>query len=451
MVPTLIACAVAIEASLLLVRAADTPARQVAFVLVGYLIAGVAFAWLLRRLTGEARATCPRAEIAIVLGAAVLFRATLWPLAPATSGDVYRYLWEGLVQQQGLDPYRLAPDAPQLRALAEKHRDLWQRINHRDIPAIYPPTMQALFRINAALFGGSLAGWKCILLLFDALLCATLALGLRRLRASPLWLAGVLWCPLLLLECYEAGHLDLVGAALLAAAVIAYESAAPDARTGARRGWVACLTAGVLLGLSIDVKYFWPLVVTVLLAGRTRPWRRGAALAAAAGATAAAAWIPYRAGLAAARDTARLFAEHWTFNDIIFEGLRMLPMARWGPIAIVAGALVTLAVLLARRRRGAVWPDVWLLSGTTLLLAPVAYPWYFLWIVPGLARRPPLWLVVWLLAVPALHFVDLRYVRTGQWDPMPWLWWVVDAGPAALLGVAWWRRLTGSRHGASAQ
>ncbi len=453
--PTLIVCAIAIEAGLLLVLAAETPAQQVAYVLVGYLVAGAAFGGLLWRLRRDTRATCSPAEMAIVIGAAVVFRATLFGVAPATSHDVYRYLWEGLVQQRGFDPYRLAPDSPPLRALAAEHEALWERINHRDIPAIYPPTMQTLFRIQAAALGGTLLGWKCVLLLFDGLLAGVLALKLRRLRAPPVWLAGVLWCPLLLLECYEGGHLDLVGVALLAAAVVAYEYAPAQPR-GAIRGTktlAVCLLSGMLLGLSIDVKYFWPAVVAVLLTLRTRPRRYGAALAAAALLVAAAAWVPYRAGFVAARDTARMFAEHWTFNDIIFEALRMVPMARWGPMVIVMVALAAAAGLLGFRRRAAgvavaaasdgadAWTDVWLLSGTTLLLAPVAYPWYFLWIVPGLVCRPPLWLVTWVLAVPALHLVDLHYVRTGVWDPMPWLWWVVDVLPALLLAGAWRRRL----------
>ncbi len=453
--PTLIATAAAIEAALLLVRSADTPPQQVALVLVAYLIAGVAFAGLLWRIASETRRTWSRTQAAIVFGAAVIFRATLFPLAPATSGDVYRYLWEGLVWQAGYDPYQLAPNAPRLRDLAARHRDLWQRINHRDVAAIYPPTIQALFRINAAVFGATLAGWKCILLLFDALLCAILAVGLHRMRAPPVWLVGVLWCPLLLLECYEAGHLDLVGVALLVVAVVAYQIATggPEREPRPRVRAAALVAAGVALGLSINVKYFWPLVVTVLLAARTRPRRAGAALAAVAFATAAAGWIPCRAGFAAARQTARMFAEHWTFNDVVFEALRALPTARWVPMAIVAGVLVLLALWLALRPGGdrgpdasatepaGPWADVWLLCGTTLLLSPVAYPWYFLWIVPGLVFRPPLWLAVWVLGVPALHLVDLHYVRTGAWDPMPWLWWVVGLLPAMLLAEAWWRRL----------
>jgi len=242
-------------------------------------------------------------------------------------------------------------------------------------------------------------------------------------------LAGVLWCPLLLLETYEAGHLDLIGAALMVLAIVALA-----------RGRL--ILSAVALGLCINVKYLWPLLVLIILAGQAVRQRRAVVFLAVAALTVVAAWIPYRSGFENAVTTARTFAESWTFNDLIFEQLRRLPGPRWLPMALVFGLLAGLAVALALRRPRNIWGDVWLLSGSTLLLGPVAYPWYFLWIVPGLAIRPPLWLIVWVLSVPALHLVDWHYVSTGRWDPMPGLWAVVGIIPAALLIRAWWQRLT---------
>jgi hypothetical protein len=166
-------------------------------------------------------------------------------------------------------------------------------------------------------------------------------------------------------------------------------------------------------------------------------------------AVAAASWLPYREGFAAAVATARMFAESWTFNDVIFEWLRRLGGPRWMPMAIVLAVLTGLAALLAFRRSRDFWEDAWLLTGAGLLLSPVAYPWYFLWLVPGLALRPPIWLIVWVLSVPALHLVDFRHLSTGEWDPMPWLWIVVGVVPAVLLIRAWWQRLARRRASAA--
>jgi hypothetical protein len=424
----LVVCALLMEVSFALLHFARSPAEQVALVLLSYLVSGLAFGWLLWRLRRAGQQPQSRWALRIVIVAAIAFRLTLLPLSPATSQDVQRYRWEGLVQLRGYSPYILAPNAGQLTSLASEHPTLWQSINHPDVPAIYPPFAQSLFLLNAAAFGGSLLGWKLILLVFDGLLAGGLYLLLRKRSLVPALLAGVLWCPLLLLETYEAGHLDLIGATLVALTILALTRQHP-------------VMAGITLGLSISVKYLWPLVLLIVFARHAARQRRCAVFLTAAVLVTLASWIPHRDGLASAVATARMFAESWTFNDLVFEQLRRLPGPPWVPMAVVLAFLLAMATLLASRRPQDLWSDVWLLIGTALLLSPVAYPWYFMWVVPGLAFRPPLWIVVWLISVPALHLVDWRYVSTGLWDPMPWLWGIVSVAPALLLFRAWLRRL----------
>ncbi len=424
----LLICAVLIEAALLAIHLARDPAEQVALVLASYLVSGVAFGWLLWHLRDAGGGDSSRATIVVLIAAGIVFRLTLLPLTPATSQDVQRYLWEGLVQLDGHSPYVMPPAAAELAPLARSHAATWRLINHPDIPAIYPPTAQMLFLCNAAVFGGSLLGWKLILLAFDALLAVGVVMLLKDRSHALVGLAGVLWCPLLLIESYEGGHLDVIGAALVVLAIVAMSRGRP-------------ILSALALGLCINLKYLWPLILLIILLRQAADWRRRVVFVAVTLTVVAAGWIPYRAGFQSAVATARMFAEHWTFNDVIFEQLRELPGPRWLPMALVTGVLAGLAGLLAYRRTRDVWRDAWLLTGTALLLGPIAYPWYFIWIVPGLALRPPIWLVVWLLSVPALHLVDWQYVSSGRWDAMPWLWWIVGALPAILLIRAWWRRV----------
>jgi alpha-1,6-mannosyltransferase len=416
------------EATFLLLHFARTPAEQVAFLLLSYLVSGLAFGWLLWHLRNAERSCTSRWTLVVVVAAGIAFRLTLLPLPPATSQDVQRYLWEGLVQWQGFNPYILPPTAQELAPLAGDYPNVWRAINHPNAPAIYPPFAQFLFLCNAVLFGGSLLGWKAILLVFDGILAGGLWMLLKDRSLASVGLAGVLWCPLLLLETYEGGHLDLVGAALMVVAIVALRRGRP-------------IVSAIALGLCINVKYLWPFLLLIILARHAARQRRCVVFVTVAVAVAVASWMPYRSGFESAVATARAFAESWTFNDLIFEQVRRLPGPRWVPMALVFGVLIGLAGALASRRPQGIWFDAWLLAGTALLLSPVAYPWYFLWIVPGLVLRPPMWLVAWVLSVPALHLVDWRYVCTGQWDPMPALWIVVGVIPGVLLLRAWWQRL----------
>ena len=119
------------------------------------------------------------------------------------------------MNQAGHNPYLHTPNSETLTTLAAKHADLHARVTFGDVGAVYPPTTQLLFWLNATLFGASFVGWKLILLAFDGLMAGGIALVLRQ-RGLPLaWLAAVLWCPLLVIEPYEGGHSDIIGAALV--------------------------------------------------------------------------------------------------------------------------------------------------------------------------------------------------------------------------------------------
>ena len=56
------------------------------------------------------------ALLAFVLGVGVVFAP------PLLSDDLYRYLWEGRLWLEGLNPYRLAPNDPELTPFRD---DLW--------------------------------------------------------------------------------------------------------------------------------------------------------------------------------------------------------------------------------------------------------------------------------------------------------------------------------------
>ncbi len=419
-----LALAIIIQAGLLLPGWAGEPAQQVALVLLAYAVAGAGFAGVLILIVRRSQAAVSRSELVLIVVAGVVFRATLFPLPPATSPDVHRYLWEGLVHEAGFSPYVHPPAAEVLDPLADAYpthaANVRQPSVHPEIPAIYPPTVQMLFWANAALFHGALWGWKLILLAFDGLLAVAVMVLLRQAGQSYRWLAAMWWCPLLLLETYEGAHLDLVGVSLLTAAI---------ALCNGRR----YLTAGALLGLSINVKYLWPGLVFLYLLPRVWRERRALRFGLATLAMVGLAWLPYRAGLVNVWQTSRHFMEHWAFNDLLFELLRLLGGPPWLPGLLAGVLLLTLTAVLALRSPREERQDVWRLTGAGLLLSPVAYPWYFLWVLPGLAGKLPGWLVAWVFLVPALHIVDWHYAATGEWDHMKWLWYVVGVVPGLLL------------------
>src|SRR5207253_1604336 len=121
----------------------------------------------------------------------VLLRVVALPLEPGD--DLWRYQWEGKVQNAGLNPYVLAPNHEKLAPLRAEFPN-WSQINHRDYSAIYPPGTELLFAALSRLGAGPLA-YK---LLFAAADLAAVAVLLRLIGgatrfADAVWYA---WNPL---------------------------------------------------------------------------------------------------------------------------------------------------------------------------------------------------------------------------------------------------------------
>ena len=404
-------------------------------------------AWALA-LVIVARLPAARGQLALVIGVSVLLRIPAWAAAPAHSDDVYRFLWDGQVQRAGGDPYAHAPDA---RELAGLRNEAWTHINNRQLPTIYPPAAELLFRVAAALPLPPLAAWKLIVALFDlgllALLVAWLAWRKRDLRLALAW--G--WSPLVAIELAQNAHLDGIGVALLIGALVAWER---DRR----------LLSGALLGLSTAVKL---LAVSLLPSLRNR--RTAFALVAALLLVAA----PYLGAGARISGSLGEYGRRWRANEGAFALVHRAASAAVTHTRFASRQVLTdsprLARLITGRDRDQVYPDeianfaarlsvgvLFLLVlalalyrrlspvrmagvalGAFLLLSPTLHPWYVVWMIPLLAVGASRAWVALAVLVPLGYWPLGGYLATGVWeDPLwtrlvehglVWAWLVIEA------------------------
>lgn len=215
---------------------------------------------------------CPR-TLWLALGLGLVLLA----VPPVLSDDLYRYVWDGRVLAAGHDPYAHAPDAPALAELRDAHA---LRVNHPELPTIYPPLAIAAF---AALSGLGLLGPKLLGLLGHALLVlavARLTPPDRSARAS----FAVALNPLLLAEGPLNGHIDVLAAACVMLALLAWSHlpggaftvgptvTAPRAHR-ARADRAARLRVGLFGALAIGLKLVGFLLVPLLVRARDRRLR----------------------------------------------------------------------------------------------------------------------------------------------------------------------------------
>ncbi len=295
--------------------------------------------------------------VGVIVGVGLALRLLLFTGEPTLSDDYHRYLWDGLVQVEGVNPYLHAPDDPALDAVDYPDRRL---INHPSQRTLYPPLSELLFHALARVGAASAAGLKTVFGLFDlaTALLIGLAAGHRRVEALGLYLLH----PLVIQETWSSAHLDAAPVLLTVAAVLLIV-----------RG--RDLAAGIVLGLAAAFK-FYPgfLLVPALLGKRARPVPLLAGFVAGFGLP----YLPYVLTGAALGSITESGATP-EFHSSVFYLLRLaLPYGTARAVVIVAFLVV--AVVLARRlpgrqRTGLVF--AWTSTALVLFL-PVVHPWYWL-------------------------------------------------------------------------
>ena len=347
--------------------------------------------------------------IAVALILAVVARVPLLTADIGDQSDIYRYLWDARVVRAGLNPYAVTP---QSAAVAWLHTADTRRMNNQDVPSPYPPAAQLFFAV-VALFVDSAPGVRWVLAVCDVGVMAALAVWLRSTRRSPAWVLAYAWHPLVIIETAREGHLDVAGVLIVLIAAIAAARAAMG-------------TATVLLAVATAFK-LWPVVLAPLL------WARGRGRhAAVATLVLAGFYLPFvwdgSPPLGSVVDVVRRFR----FNSPVFDLLEQVAPA-WPLTALAVGAGLVTACLQRHRSLGDPGAWAWPLA-VTLLLSPMVYPWYLVWLVPFLGTRATLPLAVWSLSICSTYVVWAAARGGAAWRVPGWAL-VLEYGAFAVAAV----------------
>jgi len=145
--------------------------------------------------------------IIILIFFAIFFRAVLVPTDPAVlSKDMYRYVWDGRVQQNSINPYLYPPSSEQLSSLRDDK--IYPNINRKDSPTIYPAGAQLLFRVFHILAGDRIFGFKGLMVFFDVMTVLVLLSLLRVYDFEETRVFVYAWNPLVIFEIGYSGHLE---------------------------------------------------------------------------------------------------------------------------------------------------------------------------------------------------------------------------------------------------
>ncbi|PSB07527.1 glycosyl transferase [Pleurocapsa sp. CCALA 161] len=331
----------------------------------------------------------------------ILTRLLLLPMYPGD--DIWRYLWEGYIQNLGFSPYSLPPNASEL---IPYRTDWWALINHLDTSAIYPPLTQLGFRA-LALISTSVLLFKLAFVLADLGVCWLLSKTWGD-RQTLLYA----WNPLVIYSFAGGGHYDSWFILPLVAGWLAFE----------RRYWA---WSALLIGLSVAIKWMsLPILVFLALQGR----RKYAPLVFLLGmlpmlATAFGFCHDSNCSLIPTTST---FVSHGRSAEFIPYLISLV----WYPSTqsnwIYAIPLGLIAIALLWHCRSFVNFVEWYFFAL-LTLSPIVHAWYFTWSIPSAVATRNLG-VRWVSLSAFVYFILKHRQSLGNFDwrltPLEryWLW-----------------------------
>ncbi|MGI9407941.1 MAG: glycosyltransferase 87 family protein, partial [Hyphomicrobiaceae bacterium] len=421
--------------------------------MVGLLVLlGIVFcvaALLVARLaTSELRSQSEARTLGLVLVVGILARLVLIPSTPVLEDDYQRYLWDGAVSAQGINPYSVVPaealetDDPALEQLAANAGLVLERVNHPEIRTIYPPASQLFFVLAHAIEPFSLHAWRTVVLLADGV-TLVLVLALLRLVQRPLiWSAIYWWNPVIIKELANSVHMDAVLMPFVLGAIYLATQKRP-------------LLATAAIGIGAGIK-IWPLVLFPLIV-RAAAERKAILIASClllSGMVALWAFPMIVAGLDRSAGVVA-FAEKWQTNSAFLvvlsaitgffdlsshTGLDANLIAR-GLIAVIA-AVTGLAVAIrpVETPVDLIWRAM-ICSVVIFLVSPAQFPWYYVWIAPFLVFFPLPGLLLIAVTMP-LYYVAFSFMAHSNFELFNaiviWIvWcpvWALLAGQAILQG-----------------
>lgn len=230
---------------------ASLPGAHFALVMLGLAsIAGTVWLWHRDRLS-----------TAQVLAGAVAARFVFLPLEPSLTDDTFRYVWDGWLQWEGINPYEFRPSAVVAAEDGAMGSELYQRLNSKEFFSVYPPISQMVFAFGAGVDSlvGESGSWRqsyyAIKSVFVLLETAGLLLLARML--PPRWLVLYAWSPLVVLETAGQGHTEAALVFFLIAAVWAVQAARPSLASLALAGATLVKLYPVLLFPLLVRRFGW--------------------------------------------------------------------------------------------------------------------------------------------------------------------------------------------------
>jgi hypothetical protein len=368
-----------------------------------------------------------------LLIAGILFRILLLFSVPYLSDDVYRFIWDGRLAANGINPFSYIPaEIIQMPPVTGITKELFGQLNSPNYYTIYPPVLQGIFWATAKLFPvnvfASIVFMKCIIVIVE---CATVLMLTRLLKklSLPKNLSLLYFLnPLVITELTGNVHFDgvMIFFVLLAFSLLQNKY---------------LISSAICLGLGIATKLV-PVLFIPLFVNRLG-WKKGLlfSLVAMIATIVLFAFVFDVDTTQNLLKSANLFIQRFEFNASVYYIIRWIGtmvkgyniIAIAGPVlySIAAGIILFLSFGSKNNFRQSFFNKalfiitIWYLFSTTL------HPWYICLPVALSVFTPYRYAMMW-------SFTSILSYAAYQFTPVRENLWLIGVGYIIMIGYGLW-------------
>lgn len=339
-----------------------------------------------------------------LIAASIALRIVFIPLHPIGSDDFYRYLWDGKVLANGINPYMFAPNDPALGFLSSGK--IPALVNFPAMKTIYFPLSQVIFL--AAYFTGeeSFLGLKVLMLFFEIITMYSLYRLLLKLGIDKKYILIYALAPLPVFQLMIDAHVDGFGITFLILALLFY--------FGEKK-----ILSYIFIGLSMCIKPTIGIIIPLIFLRETELKERLKTLLTPFSVM-LILFLPFIFN-ANPFEALLVFAANWTFNGFVFDIINSFVHNNQSA-RLISGGLFLISYSLILISRGDFKNKIFDSFLMLLIFSPVVHPWYLLWFAVLIPLAPRWSGVLYISLVSLTAFTILNYKLNGEWKEY---WWVL--------------------------
>ncbi len=365
--------------------------------------------------------------------AGFIFRILLLFSNPNLSDDVYRFIWDGRLSANGINPFSHLPaEIMQMPPVTGITKVLFGQLNSPDYYTIYPPVLQGIFWLTAKLFPvnvfAAIVFMKCMIVMIELGTIFLLIQLLKKLSLPRHLSLLYLLNPLVITELTGNVHFEgvMIFFVLLAFLLIF------------KNKWQS---SAIALALGIATKlvpvFFLPLLMNRL------SWKKGLLYSVITGITTLIFFsvVFDITTIQHLLSSVNLFIRRFEFNASVYYVVRWIGrlltgynIIAWSGPLLTVTAVVLIFYLSFRNMKTTTQMFITkalFITTTWFLFSTTVHPWYVCLPVAFTVFTPYRYAIIWsftaTLSYAAYHF-----------NPVQENLWLVGAGYIFMIGYAWW-------------